>query len=128
SQLTNFAVYQASGGPLPQKQVDDFGAQFAEVVAEVKLIGAQRFILGLPDIPASQAFTQVYAKHSFNAATVRVMDFFSDIFFQETQAAPLSNLSLYELGEDAVSLQGLLSASIVPDGYIQFANLLAAGL
>lgn len=127
SQLTNLALFE-DGTRLPDSVVSHLEDTFAGIVVQMKLIGAQRLALGQPDIPASQAFDAVVSKMSFDSVTRRRINYFASHVFQEAQAAPLSALSTFELGEDGVTLQGLTTASIIPEGYAQLVHLFAQGL
>lgn len=128
SQLTNLALFQDGHRILAPSTLDGLEEMFVGIVADMKLLGAQRQALGLPDIPASQAYATALSKRSLDPDTLRKMNYFADHVFQEAQAAPLSALSTFELGEDGVTAQGLTTASIIPEGYLQLVNLFAQGL
>ncbi len=128
SQLTNLALFTADGQRFSEKDLGDFEDLFGELVADVKLLGLARQVERLGDIPASQAFATVLGKKNFTASQLSVIHYFMDHVFQQAQACPLSDLSTFGLAEDAVSFQGVQTASIIPEGYVQFIDFFAAGL
>jgi monoamine oxidase len=126
SDLSDFTLSEADGRVLPQAEVERLFTLFGGIYAQVKLIAERRIAQRLPDLPASDAFTQVLAQAQLSPTTLRRLGFFLNYAIKEPNAAPLSDLSLKYWDDDYVFV--MLYSSVFPGGYVQLVNRLANGL
>jgi monoamine oxidase len=126
SDLLNLTLSEPTGRILPDGEVADLLALYFATYAKVKAISLERIARGLPDIPASHAFEAVLAQEQLSPETLLKLGFFLNYAIKEPEASPLRDLSLNYWDDDLVFVQ--LQLDVLPGGYVQLVNHLAAGL
>jgi monoamine oxidase len=126
SELLDLSLREANGQVLSDDQVTELFGLYSATYAAVKTIALARSAQGLPDIPASTAFTQVAAAERLDMDTRRRLGFFLDYAIQTPECADLYQLSLNEWDNNYVYTQ--IFTSIFPQGYDQLVRILGAPL
>lgn len=126
SELMNLTLTEANGTRLSDAETAFAMARYFELYAAVKLNAAKRDLKGKPDTGAADEFARTLKSMDLTARQRLHVEYYINYAVAEPNAADLEDLSLYHWDEDFSTT--MLALAVVPDGYVQIAEVLARRL